>query len=245
VGALAYYLENEGIPTTQISLIREHTEIIRPPRALWVPFELGRPLGIPGNPALQRRVLLAALKLLNRPKGPLLVDFPEQAPENAAGDDKSLEGWSCPVNFAPEISQKTDMERLRSAFKREVAELRPWYDLSIERHDRTAMVKFTPESASELLGTFGTKEQPVIMTTDLSLATDLRLAAQDLKAFYFEAAIARPGSASPTSDEFNKWFFQKTAAGCILKAVKERCLKEADESLRKTGAMLLIPLDQM
>ncbi len=137
------------------------------------------------------------------------------------------------------------MERLRSAFKREVAELCPWYDLSIERHDRTAMVEFTPESASELLGTFGTGEQPVIMTADLSLATDLRLAAQDLKAFYFEAAIARPGSASPTSSEFNKWFFQKTAAGCILKAVKERCLKEADESLRKTGAMLLIPLDQM
>jgi hypothetical protein len=35
-----------------------------------------------------------------------------------------------------------------------------------------------------------------------------------------------------------------SAAGRILRSVKERCLKEADESLRKTGVMLLVPLDQ-
>jgi hypothetical protein len=42
VGALGHFLEREGIPTTGISLVREHTEKIRPPRALWVTFELGR-----------------------------------------------------------------------------------------------------------------------------------------------------------------------------------------------------------
>ena len=92
MGALSHYLEREGIPTTQISLIREHTEIIRPPRALWVPFELGRPLGAPENPELQHRVLLAALELLDAPEGPLLVDFPEEAPEGADGHDKGLDG---------------------------------------------------------------------------------------------------------------------------------------------------------
>jgi hypothetical protein len=40
----------------QISLVREHTEKINPPRALWVPFELGRPVGPPDEPAFQRRV---------------------------------------------------------------------------------------------------------------------------------------------------------------------------------------------
>jgi len=243
VGALAHYLEDEGIPTTQISLIREHTRIIRPPRALWVPFELGRPLGAPGNPAFQRRVLLAALELLDAPEGPLLVDFPEEVPEDAAGGDKVLEGWSCPVSFAPESREETHMERLQSAFKREIAELCPWYDLNLERQDRTAVVEFGPESARELLESFAAGETMVIPKTNLSLATALRLAAQDLKSFYFEAAIARPGSASPTSGEFNRWFWQETAGGRILKAVKERCLKEEDESLRKTGALLLIPLD--
>ena len=48
---LAHFFEEEGLPTTQISLIRLHTEITKPPRALWVSFELGRPLGVPGDPA--------------------------------------------------------------------------------------------------------------------------------------------------------------------------------------------------
>jgi hypothetical protein len=244
VGALAHYLESEGIPTTQISLIREHTETIKPPRALWVPFELGRPLGTTENPAFQRRVLLAALELLDAPQGPLLVDFPEEAPEEAGGRNKDLEGWSCPVSFAPEIRQETDMERLRLSFKREVAELRPWYELSLEKRDRTAVVEFGAESASELLSSFAVGEKPVILQSDLSMATALRLAAQDIKAFYFEAATARPGSSSPSSTEFSRWFWQETAGGRVLKAVKERCLKEADKSLQKTGALLLIPLDQ-
>lgn len=76
MGGLAHYLEDEGIPTTQISLIREHTTTMRPPRALWVPFPLGRPFGAPDDPALQRRTLLAALKLLEADAGPVLDDFP-------------------------------------------------------------------------------------------------------------------------------------------------------------------------
>jgi hypothetical protein len=63
--------------------------------------------------------------------------------------------------------------------------------------------------------------------------------------FYFEAATARPGSALPTSDEFNNWFWKETAAGRILKAVKERCLNEEDESIRKAGTSILIPLDRV
>ena len=50
-------MEAEGLPTTQISLVRMHTEVIQPPRALWVPFELGRPFGTPGEAAFQRRVI--------------------------------------------------------------------------------------------------------------------------------------------------------------------------------------------
>ncbi len=237
-------MEEEGIPTTQISLIREHTEAIRPPRALWVPFELGRPLGAPGSPGFQRRVLLAALELLVAPAGPLLEDFPDEAPEDAAGEDEGLKGWSCPVGFVPEWREGTDLERLRAAFEREVAELRPWYDLYLERHDRTAVVTFGPESASGFIGGFATGENPVIPEADLSFAAALRLAAQDLKSFYFEAATARPGSASPNVGEFNEWFWNHSAGGRILKAAKERCLEQDDESIRKIGASLLIPMDQ-
>ena len=61
--------------------MREHTEIVRPPRALWVTFELGRPLGIPDDAPFQRRVVEAALRLLARTDGPLIADYPEHAPE--------------------------------------------------------------------------------------------------------------------------------------------------------------------
>ena len=77
MGGLAHYLEDEGIPTTQISLIREHTLQIHPPRALWVPFELGHPLGAPNEPELQTRVLRGVLRLLERETGPVLEDWQE------------------------------------------------------------------------------------------------------------------------------------------------------------------------
>ena len=66
MSALGHYLEEEGIATVAIALIRPQAENTKPPRALWVPFELGRPFCPPGDPAFQRRVILAALRLLER-----------------------------------------------------------------------------------------------------------------------------------------------------------------------------------
>jgi len=96
VGALGHYIEREGVPTAQISLIREQTAAIRPSRALWVPFMLGRPFGAPGEPAFQRRVLRSLLALFERPAGPVLEDFPEEAPGSVAEES----AFACPVSFA-------------------------------------------------------------------------------------------------------------------------------------------------
>ena len=81
MSALGHYLEEEGVPTVAISLIRPQTENTKPPRALWVPFELGRPFGPPSDAAFQKRVILAALRLLERERGPVIIeDFPEDDP---------------------------------------------------------------------------------------------------------------------------------------------------------------------
>lgn len=156
----------------------------------------------------------------------------------------SFNEWSCPVSFKNQMGEGSDLENLYADFNREVSELRPWYDLNLKKTNRTTMVAFSADSASKLLGRFGIGEAPEFSETDFSLATALRLAAQDLKAFYFEAVTARPDSSLPSIEAFNQWFWQETAAAGILKAVKERCLKETDESLRMTGALLLIPMDQ-
>ena len=72
---LARALEAEGIATTSISMVREHTEKVKPPRALFVPYPMGYPLGEPNNPALQHRVIAAALSLLKRNDVPVLEEF--------------------------------------------------------------------------------------------------------------------------------------------------------------------------
>jgi hypothetical protein len=51
-------------------LVRHITSQVKPPRALVVPYRFGYPLGEPNNPALQQRIILAALDLL-RDKQPL------------------------------------------------------------------------------------------------------------------------------------------------------------------------------
>ena len=133
MGGLAHYIEDEGVPTTQISLIREHSEAIKPPRALWVSFELGRPLGVPDDPAFQKRVLLAGLKLLEADSGPVLKDFDEDAPAS----EPAATGWSCPVNFVNKPEVLDDYQALRAAFKQEVIELRLWYDQALKQRGRT------------------------------------------------------------------------------------------------------------
>ena len=68
VSALGHYLEEEGIASVAISLIRPRDRDTTP-RALWVPFELGRPFGPPCDGAFQKRVLLAALRSSREPSG--------------------------------------------------------------------------------------------------------------------------------------------------------------------------------
>ena len=75
VGLLAGALEREHITTVSLSLLREITSVINPPRALFVPFKMGFPLGEPNNPALQHQVIAAGLALLERTDVPVLETF--------------------------------------------------------------------------------------------------------------------------------------------------------------------------
>ena len=66
---IAAELERQGIATVCIILLREIAEKVRPPRALCVPFRHGYPLDTPHDPGKQKKVLTAALALLEQ-KGP-------------------------------------------------------------------------------------------------------------------------------------------------------------------------------
>ena len=72
---LQAYIERSGITTVSISLLREVTSVIKPPRALFVPFPMGYPLGEPNNAPLQHRIIAAALGLLERDDVPVLDEL--------------------------------------------------------------------------------------------------------------------------------------------------------------------------
>jgi hypothetical protein len=237
VGGLGLYLEQEGIPTTQISLVREHTELIKPPRALWVPFELGRPFGAPDAPAFQRRVLKAALELLLAESGPLLADFPDDAPE--AG---MIEGWACPVNLPPPPSDESE---LAAELARELEATRPWHDLWRERRGRSTVGVSGLEigQAAAYMAAFLEAEAPDMPRDGLTPGALLKLVVEDLKAFYLEAAMAQPGNASSTA--LADWFWGETVAGRIMLALRPKLLQHAEESLRLFAQRVLVPQTQM
>lgn len=241
VGGLAHYIEEEGVATTQISLIRPHTEAIKPPRALWVPFDLGRPLGVPNDAEFQTRVLLSVLKLLEESSGPVLRDFAEDVPDTREGDVI----WACPVNLARQKIDLSDADALRAAFKKETVELRSWYDLALKKNQRTTVGVSGMEinQIVEFIGAFidGVPANP---RDDISLAYLLNFAVDDLKAYYYEAATAQPGSASPTADELDGWFWGDTFAAKVLLAVKDRCSHQEDKTMQMLGKILLVPMSQ-
>ena len=77
VGLVAAELERQGVSTVTLQLLRNVAERVRPPRALFVPFQHGYPLAEPGAPARQHGVIEAALRMLENPelKPPALEDF--------------------------------------------------------------------------------------------------------------------------------------------------------------------------
>ena len=227
------------MPTTQISLIRRHTEVIEPPRALWVPFELGRPLGVPNDPPFQQRVLLAALALLEAPSGPVLQDFPEDAPASA----EEITMLACPIGFVQNEVDLTETEKLCAAFKSEMASLRPWYDRTVAKRGRTTVgvSRIDQDSLSAFICSFLESDEPQNPRDDIPLAYTLSLAANDTKAYYFEGITAQPGQESPSSQVFTDWFWRETAAGKVLLTIRKRYEQSEDSMMRRIGRGLIVP----
>jgi len=235
VGGLAHYIEREGVPTTGISLIREHTEQIKPPRALWVPFPLGRPFGAPNEPEFQTDVLRSVLRLLERPSGPVLEDYPHDAPRQVKGED---EAWSCLLPLPPIPEGGTKANQLREALLLEISLLRPWFEEGLRRKGRTAfgLSGLTPGSMDQIaafLSEFagGEDSAPPDGASD-AMPAALRFIADDAKTFYIEAAVSQPSASTPTPDELNRWLYRETHLGEVLYDIRDRLVASEDQRLR-------------
>lgn len=218
-----------------VSLIREHSAALQAPRALWVPFIMGRPLGVPGDAAFQRRVLLAALKLLDAPAGPFIADYAEDAPQ-VTGEES--EGYACAVSFAKAVAA----DGIAGAMQSEIAELAPWHELATRKHGRSiaTLSGLGINAAAKFLTDFVADPATPAYRAELSSELALRLAVQDLRAYYVEAAAAQPGAR--VALQAQHWLYQETALGQLLFKLRDACLASENNMVRTYGGKGLIPL---
>lgn len=201
-----------------------HLEKINPPRALWVPFELGRPLGPPSNSLIQRDVLEQALRLVATSDKPILADFKTDDPRYA--DDKQ---WQ-----APEIGKQLSIAE-------ECTSLKPHYQRQCVDKSRTAVgvAKVGINELATLLDSIYADDELKPLRTDISDRLMFRLAIDDLKAYYIEAALA--GSGNPSSRQIHDWLWQETLLGDRLRELRHRFMNSENPKFKDLGSKFIVP----
>jgi hypothetical protein len=225
VSALGHYLEEEGLATIAISLIRPQTENTRPPRALWVPFELGRPFGPPNDPAFQKQVILAALGMLELADGPVaLEDFALDDPREPPDPD-----WRAPIPMAAALG---DPAAIADALESEIEQLDGAYRRSAAARGRTTvgLSRLAMAEIGRYVAAWLRRENPAGPHADMSAPLTLRFAVDDLKAYCLEAAL--DGMTKPSSRQLADWLWNETAAGSAIFTLR-RAYREADDDRLK------------
>ncbi|MFT7600377.1 MAG: hypothetical protein ACI8TP_003319 [Acidimicrobiales bacterium] len=227
--------------TASISLIREQSEAVDPPRALWVPFALGRPLGSADDPEFQTEVIRAALGMLSTATAPTIEDYLVEAPAEAGP-----EVWACPLNLA----MPSD-DSLSARLLSEVGRLRPWSAETRNKRGRTLFGASgaTPDQVNDVARALGSIAESGDVTTpptgDVDWAFEMPLLVRhltdDLRTFYHEGIAAQPGSAAPNHDALNAWIFGGTALGDTLLAIADHLTRATDLPMAQLVRGFLIP----
>ena len=217
--------------------MRENTERMQLPRFLWVPFELGRPFGTPGEPDFQRRVLSAALALLERDDGPVVLeDFPDEAPVASMPADSG--GWACPVSFHAPADTEPELVRETLA---EIERLAPWHEVYVSQRGRAAppACTLTHEEVIRGLGALAKGVEAPEVPAELPLLEWVRLGCDDLRTWYMEAAQGQPGRAN--SSELQEWFWRQTAFARLIAGAAMYFIRSTDGGQKMFGRRAMVP----
>jgi hypothetical protein len=221
-----------------IALVPQHAEKIKPPRTLAVPYELGRPLGVPNDPAFQHRVLTAALELFSHSGEPIFSQHEEVSNQARIEDE---ENFSCPVTFTAKDPTLTRAEQVEA----ELELLRPWYDRGFTTRKSTSvgLADIDINSAVKFLGSLVTPSTTVSSPAKhLNLAEAFKCCAEDLKAFYNEAVTSQPGNISSVAAE--NWYWGQTLAGQMIRDLRLAYLESEDPELKVVANFILVPRKQ-
>ena len=212
---LARALEAHGVATTSISMVREHTEKVKPPRALFVPFPFGHALGRPNNPVLQHRVLRAALDLFAEP-----------------GDEPAAPAQASSITPASQVPEDPAME---------TTQMRRYHEQWLARNGGRTVFGLTGIPATRFRGVIrflqgfadGDDVDMAERPATVPLPGFIRYCADDLKTLYWEGHMAMKPAAG--GDEIARWFWAETAAGQLLRRVRDR-LDASDDPRFKAAA---------
>jgi len=195
-----------------------------PPRALWVPFELGRPVGPPANPEFQHEVLEQALRLVETAGNTTIEDFAKNDPRAVA----------CPAWSAPALKD-------HATIAEECAELKPSYQCQCVDKSRTSVgvAKIPITELATLFDEVYTQNSFQKLREDISENLMFRLAIDDLKAYYIEAALADHNS--PSSQQLYDWLWQDTLLGRQLRELRHRFMCSGDAKINDIGTKFTVP----
>lgn len=227
-------LESHGVPCVAIGAVRVQMEKTQPPRGLFVPFQLGRPLGEPEDAGFQRRVLLSALRLLERTDGPVIL---EDFPDDPAGWRDAPE-WVPPL--VPDAGTPSAAGEWRDAFAAELAALQPIWARARTRFGRSTVgLSFMPPAdwpaiAAAFLG----GDLPRVAGHETA-ALALQFMSDDIKAFYGEAGQAI--GPAPASRQLDAWFWRGTLAGRLLIRLRATATESDNNAVKTVGGRFLVP----
>lgn len=227
VSTLAHVFEAAGLATVALVSNREQARRIHPPRALYAEFPLGRPLGVPRDPAFQRRVLDAAFELLDAPATPVLADFPEVI------RDRVDEPLACPLppRHDPRLPPAVD----------EAIGLRPAWERARAETGRTQVGRVVgPDAVPDALAALA-RVAAGVPWAEAGLPGDLPALLMDVRCYYEEAALALAGHL-PEARAAESWLYRTTEAGALLRAVYV-ALARSDPPY--PGRFYLLPLSQL
>jgi hypothetical protein len=180
-------------------------------------------------------VILAALRLLERDSGPVVIeDFPDDDPR--AQPDPA---WRAP--FIPAAVAAGSDETLAARFEAELLLLQGAHQRWFAQHRHTAvgLCGLSAEKCGRYVADWLRGKAPPSPRDGFSAPLLLRFAVDDIKAFYLEAAAA--GSARPSSRQLGDWLWNETAAGAAIHALRELLQTSEDERLKLIVSNFMVP----
>ena len=208
---LSHYFESEGLATVVVGFVREHMEVIKPARGLFLDFPMGRSMGKPNEPEFQNQVIRAAFKLFEAPMGPVLENFSEIIPVR----DGRM-SYALPPELVLSKSDIGDVNALLAEVEAEVEELRPDYEAAVESRGRTTVgaSELSIQDYARFIAEFVRGNIPKSPRKGLPAIPMLKLVVEDLEAYYTETRTYRDNV--DDLELMGKWFWEETKAGRLL-----------------------------